>query len=235
MPTAPVQNMFQNRVGDIAGIAPEAPVQNGNMFVPNAPMHSGDGYSLTGMPDPTQNQDPMAMQSQVQAGKGSTPSMGDASQMQAQSGKGMGGQGFAMGGPVGFAAGGSPAGAMIPTMSNPMQGGGPSAINPMQSAPLNPQLNAGPPPPPNPGTYNGNAPASLVNGPGHGTSDSVPTTIHDPMHPGANQQAALSVDEVVLPAWYVSMQGNGSSKAGADKIMGAVDAAKQQTMGSMYG
>jgi hypothetical protein len=51
-----------------------------------------------------------------------------------------------------------------------------------------------------------------VAGPGDGMSDSIPFTIE------GTQPAILSRDEYVLPADIVSMMGNGSSDAGAEKI-----------------
>ena len=52
----------------------------------------------------------------------------------------------------------------------------------------------------------------MVKGRGDGMSDSIPFTIE------GTQPAILSRDEYVLPADIVSMMGNGSSDAGAEKI-----------------
>ena len=58
----------------------------------------------------------------------------------------------------------------------------------------------------------GYAKGRLLNGPGDGVSDSIPATID------GNQPAALADGEYVIPARIVSELGNGSTKAGAQKL-----------------
>lgn len=66
----------------------------------------------------------------------------------------------------------------------------------------------------------------MVMGPGDGMSDHVPAMI------GRHQPARLSVDEFVVPADVVSGIGNGSSKAGADKLYEMMDRVRQARTGS---
>lgn len=65
------------------------------------------------------------------------------------------------------------------------------------------------------------ATGGFVEGPGTGTSDSIPATIN------GDQPARLSDGEFVLPAWFVKAMGNGSSDAGAQRLYAMMDQVKR--------
>ena len=54
-----------------------------------------------------------------------------------------------------------------------------------------------------------------IQGPGTGTSDSVPATITDSNSPGEAQPAALSKDEFVVPADVIRKLGQGNPELGS--------------------
>jgi hypothetical protein len=62
------------------------------------------------------------------------------------------------------------------------------------------------------GNYASGGNPRLLSGPGDGMSDDIPATI------GEKQPARLADGEFVVPADVVSHLGNGSTKAGADKL-----------------
>lgn len=64
------------------------------------------------------------------------------------------------------------------------------------------------------------AEGGLVQGPGDGTSDSIPAVIN------GNEPAAISDGEFIISADVVSALGNGSTKAGAAKLQAMVDAVR---------
>ena len=69
----------------------------------------------------------------------------------------------------------------------------------------------------------------MLNGNGDGVSDDIPAMIE------GEQEAALSDGEFIVPARIVSELGNGSSDAGAKKLYAMIDriqAARKQTMGT---
>lgn len=66
---------------------------------------------------------------------------------------------------------------------------------------------------------------TFLQGAGDGMSDSIPATIGD------RQPARLADGEFVVPADVVSHIGNGSSKAGAEKLYGMMDKVRKQRTG----
>jgi hypothetical protein len=66
----------------------------------------------------------------------------------------------------------------------------------------------------------------MTEGPGDGTSDSIPATID------GQQQAALSTDEFVIPADVVADLGNGSSEAGAQVLYAMMERIRQARHGT---
>jgi hypothetical protein len=63
-----------------------------------------------------------------------------------------------------------------------------------------------------------------VQGPGTETSDSIPAIIEG----DADQPAALSKNEFVLPAWLVEEIGDGSSQTGAQRLYAFMERMKAQ-------
>ena len=66
---------------------------------------------------------------------------------------------------------------------------------------------------------------TFLQGGGDGMSDSIPAMIGD------RQPARLADGEFVVPADVVSHIGNGSSKAGAEKLYGMMDRVRKQRTG----
>lgn len=62
-----------------------------------------------------------------------------------------------------------------------------------------------------------------IQGPGTGTSDSVPATVVDENNPGDTQPAQLSKDEFVVKADYVRKLGQGNPELGAKILQGLLD------------
>ena len=65
----------------------------------------------------------------------------------------------------------------------------------------------------------------MLKGPGTGQSDSIPATIED------KQPARLARDEFVVPADVVSMLGDGSSDAGAERLYAMMDRIRKSAHG----
>lgn len=70
------------------------------------------------------------------------------------------------------------------------------------------------------------AKGGFLNGPGDGMSDSIPATIE------GNQPARLADGEFVIPADVVSHLGNGSTKAGAQRLYAMMDKVRQARTGT---
>lgn len=62
-----------------------------------------------------------------------------------------------------------------------------------------------------------------IQGPGTGTSDSVPATVVDQNNPSDVQPAQLSKDEFVVKADYVRKLGQGNPELGAKILQGLLD------------
>lgn len=62
-----------------------------------------------------------------------------------------------------------------------------------------------------------------LQGPGTGTSDSIPTTITDSNNPGDVQPAQLSKDEFVVKADYIRKLGQGNPELGAKVLQNLLD------------
>jgi hypothetical protein len=76
-----------------------------------------------------------------------------------------------------------------------------------------------------PGEYA--AGGKLLNGPGDGMSDNIPAVIRGK----GVQRAALADGEFVIPADVVSHLGNGSTKAGAQKLYDMMNKVRQARTG----
>lgn len=72
----------------------------------------------------------------------------------------------------------------------------------------------------------GYAQGGMLNGPGDGMSDSIPATIE------GRQPARLADGEFVIPADVVSHLGNGSTKAGSQRLYGMLDKVRKARTGS---
>jgi hypothetical protein len=86
-----------------------------------------------------------------------------------------------------------------------------------------------PPPPPGPFAQSGKplfAKGGFLDGPGDGMSDSIPATIGD------KQPARLADGEFVVPADVVSHLGNGSTKAGAQRLYSMMDKVRKARTGT---
>ena len=70
------------------------------------------------------------------------------------------------------------------------------------------------------------AKGGYLDGPGDGMSDSIPATIED------KQPARLADGEFVVPADVVSHLGNGSSKAGSQRLYGMLDKVRKARTGT---
>jgi hypothetical protein len=86
-------------------------------------------------------------------------------------------------------------------------------------------------PPPPPGLFGGSSQAlfakgGYLDGPGDGMSDSIPATIAD------KQPARLADGEFVVPADVVSHLGNGSTKAGAQRLYAMMDKVRHARTGT---
>lgn len=76
------------------------------------------------------------------------------------------------------------------------------------------------------GRHVGMAKGGYLNGPGDGMSDSIPATIE------GKQPARLADGEFVIPADVVSHLGNGSTKAGSQRLYGMLDKVRRARTGT---
>jgi hypothetical protein len=72
----------------------------------------------------------------------------------------------------------------------------------------------------------GYAKGGYLDGPGDGMSDSIPATIE------GKQPARLADGEFVIPADVVSHLGNGSTKAGSQRLYGMLDKVRKARTGT---